>query len=800
MLCRSIHENIYGCDQELSSDWKFCPVCGCPTGHIQIPGDQLTVDLRHNTQETKTLRLRNSGFTPVKAEIGLEPAVDQLRFVADQENRVTIMPGQLFDVKLQIPPIAAQEKSLGYLTLVCWDKYVDECGEPTSRRLRIKIVGEVESPGEVTVVEEVAIFRTDLTERDITLLNTGRAPVEVPDVNVPQGYEVTPASGVIPGAQAGIPGKLTFKVKRRWNVTDVPEDSKLVFRTGNKQEYAVMLSCPPPPNNCRLPRAIVAIDFGTASTSVAFRKRSEKNVSEKNVSEQGILDDVSFLSPFGTDTRRFPTRIHVGRDRTITCGFAATEAYKEDLTAGYLFREIKSLLRNTKDVHVYPELLADNAQEFIKGAFGENWRESLVTAYLKWLHDDLIQPEIRDRLKANNPYVLYVFSLPALDYGIDGGQFYTRQQEAMERCIRDAGFPMENVHFAFEPVCAALALLHPKDSSWPKLNTPDYPVLPDTSMVVFDSGGGTTDVVLTRVEVDNENNLSLVVEGCLGVDNDLQTFGGEWLTAMLQENLKNPNTQIPGSLYDGDLNLECALELDPSEEYPNDLRLHDMVEQLKFKLADARESITVNHGETTLRSRLLDHIATPFLRSHAEMLLDRVFKSRNPEVRQAINYYMSVGGNSSVPAVRSWAEGFMIDRNPATGRRHLQVPEDYRQLAVAYGGVWVPDAHVRHAVPYEVRILCDGNTLYKIPKFSSQDIYSSLLNELQKVRPFGKLILRLETTINGSDYRIGMAVWHNRLNQTVSPNVIADVQNGVLTVYVKSEDQAENDQELRYVL
>ena len=209
---------------------------------------------------------------------------------------------------------------------------------------------------------------------------------------------------------------------------------------------------------------------------------------------------VRFLKPLSEDNFRFPTRLWVENDNTFRFSSAATERYQQDANAGLLFREIKTLLREVNPNFIFTQYnepdkartFRENAVRQMKGRFGDNWPEVIVTKYLRWLLDETILPEIEARYDTRQVTIQYVFSIPVLDFATPGQEVFREQKQRMLDCIQAAGYPTNHVDIQFEPVCVALGLLYSTDESQsPRLGGKDYPIKENDYIAVFDSGGGT---------------------------------------------------------------------------------------------------------------------------------------------------------------------------------------------------------------------------------------------------------------------------------------------------------------------
>jgi hypothetical protein len=553
----------------------------------------------------------------------------------------------------------------------------------------------------------------------------------------------------------------------------------MLLRMADGQTFRTLLYCPPVESSAPLPLAVVGIDLGTAFTSVTFRE----------CRHNPLLDDpVVFLRPPGEEKERFPTRIWVGAQGDLVFGSRATEVHREDETAGFLFREIKTLLRGRSRAPEFIDLgwRHNEAIALAQRLFGDAWPQALATRYLRWLYEKTIVPELERRFGTANVNVRYVFSLPVLDYAIEGtegraasSRLHQIQRAQMSECIRQAGFPEEQTEFQFEPVCAALGLLYPPidEPDWPRLGGRRCPIETGHSVAVFDSGGGTTDVVLMRADVEEQSGrVSLEVQSCLGVGTQGETFGGELVTTDLLRALQDPTLvrMPPGARwFEGEMNVEVVLGEDSR-------RLErDLAEDLKMELAPITcERVLRNREQTIIYPIVLERLMVSYLASLAEELLERVFTEVD---RAETRYYLSVGGNTYIAPMQRWIQKFMQDEEEGVAsRRRLDIPERYRKLAVAWGAVWVPDARIRNAVPYDLEVASGSDVLLTFRRNTAQEAFYHLSRF--QMGPRERREFALHAVVDGGRHRVERRAIVNPLDETALLDVWVGVQNGVVSL------------------
>lgn len=810
MLCYQLHQQESGCNQEISESgtgaglWKYCPKCGRPTGHIVVDKSEGQLDVPMDKAAACEITLRNVGLTPVNVDLELEAASTGIAFSTRQRRSdLPVIPRMPQQVELVLPPLTQSTTQIGALLIYAKDAALAEGEDPwqprRTRALRLALSAEVDTPAEVSAMEQIALFREGIRERNITLVNSGRTRAEILGMVVPNGYDAR-----IEGEKTFLNGQeqVRCRVMRRPGIQPAPESLLMIRTDGDKQPISIELRCEGANSIRALHAAIIGVDFGTTFSSIAFR------ACRYAVAKP---DEVEFLLPEGESRKRLPTRVWIGFHGEMEFGERATRRHEQDPSQGFLFREIKTLLRSPEAAEIDPAERRTDGLRLVQKLFGETWGETLVTEYLRWFYQGRILPELQSRFGTTDIDVGYVFSLPVLDYNIEGQPQYELQHAAMTRCIKRAGFPysedpaQNQVDFEFEPVCAALGLLHPpagvvtdttgkhaNEDAWPVLGSAGYPIREGDTVAVVDSGGGTTDVVRATVHEiveDTGVRLELSIERCLGVSHEGETFGGELVSRQLLDVLnkgERPDQQtVPDEVkaliqeiyrtndwYEGATDFEGLVASGTEER----LIRREVAEQVKFILASDRE-LPVSRpdgGTTYIKPLLLSRLITPNLRSLSDALDRRVF---NSEERRQTTYYLLVGGNTRLPFLRKWAQAVMNDRY---GERLLALPEEYRQLAVAYGAAWVPDARVRNAVPYDLTVFAGPQKLLTLPRNQSQEIQPR--SRQFALPPLARMLVRLEARLGTNDYCVGQRQIVNHSGNTSLVEIWSTLQHGKLRI------------------
>jgi hypothetical protein len=231
---------------------------------------------------------------------------------------------------------------------------------------------------------------------------------------------------------------------------------------------------------------VVAIDFGTRNTGVRVRWRRTLVPSKP----AGTVDAVGDRG----SAARFPTQMVLNvNERGMRWGkdaadyIAASRMTSEEIAVGNL----KSALRAGVDrftphnpAWTNSELLARYFERLF-GRLDEYFRTA-----------DPAAPLTREGMQVN-----YVVCRPVLDAN-EGDEIGRRYESALRSALARSGVDEKDLRFVHEPVAAAIGIARRRDEAL--LSLPE-----GAAIAVVDSGGGTTDVALARVRLQ---------EGRVGLD------------------------------------------------------------------------------------------------------------------------------------------------------------------------------------------------------------------------------------------------------------------------------------------
>lgn len=724
--CSEIVEN--GCSQSVAKDWNYCIKCGALLTKLEIVDGQLTA----NPSAQLDLELVKSGQSnlPVQLEAQIvDSEGSNFRLVNTYPASIT---RERTGIRVQYdPPQSSNEISftLRYRATGAprqngsrWA--TSEFGQWKTKVFRLSPIIQ----GALEIVPQALVFWGNQNRRKIELRNGG-SPITLGQAQLPSGYRLTdqnrePVSVAGHIVAKGAPA--TFFLERT-NLT--APGGKVVFRDDQLTDVGPPLEILSIPDQgiVERPKFVFGIDFGTSNTSVVAR-----HVKTGTVTMLEYPDSESAKFFYEPDLCRFPTAILInGNDPSdLRYGFDAVANFLP--TRGdVLVTELKSLLRHETEPYtsLNPELTVDG----------------ILTWYFKKLKQDFVDPFRKAVLGDVESTDLYVFSLPVLDYGTDQPLQYEMQKSRTLAAARAAGFGDGlNVRTVHEPVAAALKML--KD-----INSGDESIRckAGDQMVVFDSGGGTTDVAifelafeegkyvmdkiaqvgLHRVTVNDQ-----VIERHFGgavITQDLGYIVCEYYMSKKGLTIRNYLNEIEKADYEsfdevyGWSQEGYLYQRTPSfEEYwvaetrqrrelawfKRFVSLYYRVEETKRRLGHGEEGPLpldprINQLMTAegFEEEDLPEVSHEDLQAVLENHLPILFESIRADIRQRVasgpvKVLFIMGGNSNLPQVRS---GIRPALNPEV---MPDISEDVRKHAVALGTVesYEPNAAV---APYRLRLV-----------------------------------------------------------------------------------------------
>ena len=724
MKCHDIHDNA--CLTELASDWKFCPTCGRKPASVTIETPSLLFPFR------QPLALRHRGFESVtfaaKVDAATAPEAAPLRITgAPISIRAGQMAGLRFEWTSQIPPPDQPPLRVPLRILTDdgppRDPWSDDAIQTRRREWQVLLNIAAATKARLQLLQDVAIFHPACNQRTVQIANTGDEILQLNPIEPPYGYAIESDDKGPRGADAWT---IAPRSMRQWKLralgaAPVGESTLTVWSRDLKQKAALRLLHQNREKIEATTTRVVGVDFGTSGTSVWMRSGKDAREAAFALKDPAARRD--------EDPLRFPTEIFirmkggVEEKHGFTIGYEARQASEAQGGRGLFVRELKSLLRGDEEPFV--------------AEFGPQYTiDNLLRRYLQTLKEKIIDPA----LGAPGATIAWNFSVPVLD-GHRGGArvLFERQKSRLEKAVRAANFVTTGctLEFFTEPYCAAVYLLlqhgqyrfpagqSPKDGDW---------------ACVFDSGGGTTDVVLGRL-YHQHGRLQFEEVSTLGgyrsddKAQEVNTFGGQALTRRTALYLTVRHDYL--KLFDGGNSLsaqvvsamqsaaieggEKAVASDENWQGSAPLWFRE-IESYKKQIArlpapNSEGQIDIANRQTggqkvKIRRAQFDKQVVDIRLEPLQKEMDRSVFAIDKDTERGdlplpsqVRWVFGVGGNCRVRRIGDdWLHGYFTAgvQNLESLNSQGEMDDSDRMLAVSGGTVWAAQARRANAAPYRI--------------------------------------------------------------------------------------------------
>ncbi|HEY0866144.1 MAG TPA: hypothetical protein VGE01_02125 [Fimbriimonas sp.] len=741
------------CQPPYPAGWSFCGYCGRSLGRLK----DIATPKRHHGDGQATMAITLEGLSdhPVETEVEVLDALNaEVRL---DQNRLTIRRIGGMELFWRLGEGATTGRCS--LRVRSKDGYRSDPFAAESWRHQDIEIDFLSTKPEGTIEPQTLAFAPGRQGRKAKVLNTGIAPVSIGSLEASPSYRVVPSAPL----PVVLDRNQAFEFELR-PVDPLAPEPGYVLVNGEGFESSAEIVCHTNAPSRIQPDSIVGIDFGTGNTSVVVRK-------------QGATMG-SFLEFEGQ--KRFLTAIYCpsNDESTWVMGPKAVDSYKAG--TGVLFLELKLKLQQP-DADLDPKLSGVTPRK-------------LLTWYFRQILDRLV----RQFFQQNDPQALrngnleFVLSIPVLDNG--------PAQEAQRRltleCAAAAGLErLGRLSSEIEPACAAAYLIFERKR---------HELTPGQTMLVFDSGAGTTDLVfgrlasnLGRIELRDRKVGAAVLEGN-------RQFGGSRITMALGRRFNRT---------DGLYFFERArqrdnpdeVEFEPANRHEDDPSFRPWRDRLPttFERIDQAKRAALTSPENPGAAIVFPRGTTPFEANEVRVVPDDV----NDIVDTAMNQLGStvrslpgedetdlvfaLGGNSLVPRIRSRLGALQ------PGARLVELTDEERNLAVPAGTVWATHTVTGYR-PYGIRAALDidGHTqqqLFEEPAGSWAPRPSERKVELA---PGSKLRLDIDAEIDGRWQPLIRRTFRNEGG--VSQSVVLKVEVVDLQVAASATDRGSPIRELQW--
>lgn len=710
MVCDAIRGN--GCAQELKPNWKYCPRCGSLTARLTIERVQ-TLSVVPGQPGVRQIPIAHYGGRGVPTDASLREndghfEIERFESVVAHDTALTLKIGAI--------EAGVQAKCVVRIKVSDEERDVAHLWEPSVvRTVDVEVKARAAQTAQLLAVPATAILHPSLKERPVRILNLGGMPLHIDRVRATEGFDLKGSQlgdfVLMPGAESAFSVLLG---------KDAPPEGKVDFigPDGTTLASLKILRLPSPPPAVK-PRFIVGIDFGTSNTSVVVRDTED-------LASDTMVETVQFLGK----EERFPTVIYCRSESPRDWFYGADAKLEYDRTPnqGEIVWELKTLLRT--DEEPCP---------------GIALKETLLKWYFRELLDGLILPYIAKASGGIRSRVQFVFSLPVLDRGSQHQLQASRTRAAWEA----AGFPRHGaIQEEMEPVCAALYLLNEQRSGSLDVDLDD-----GDRILVFDSGGGTTDIALGTVRL-RQGKLSLEDPQEVGshhtASGETRQFGGTTVTHDLGTLVMDPSDPYRYKLLLSEFNervgrgsddlgqtqesnvafdvideddrkivqpepTEVPAPRHPPRWYRRFAFIYDRVENAKRELTAATDP-KASHLWYELTDQATGNVETffatkPLLDGAIDHRMKPVLESMLGQLREGAEgrperprFVFAVGGNCCVPRITDHHLAGKFDKDQL-----IDLPPAERFRAVPAGTVYAVEPEVR-TLPYSIEIVYQDKT------------------------------------------------------------------------------------------
>ena len=766
MHCHQIHAD--GCSTPLQAHYAFCPGCGRLTSALSTPPAPTISFAAGSTAAYVSLQVRGlcnlivkarfESAAPLRLDVnGAASETRSMRLPASGDATPKTISLPLIWIAAAPPPVAPPLQIPLYLTSLDGPPR-DGFNLESVNRARVwepfYLLVSSPRPAQLEIETAVLVLDGRARQRALTLANSGESALQLRPPLWPAGFEIEAGAGN---------WTLAAGARRSWNVRALPnapvgETLVPICDARGNIVGEIRLLVPAPQALATRTRYVAGVDFGTSGTSVWKRDGRDDRLPATAIQDAHAVAGRD-------DARRFPSVLYVsfrgGFETGFYIGYQAVQKQKEDAHAGLWVREMKTLLREADEPYV--------------ATFGPNYRvDILLRRYLEKLRTQIINPELQGGDAAS---VAWNFSLPVLDSHRGGSrQLFELQKGRLESAIRAAGYVGvgDTLEFFTEPYCAAIyLLLQHGNYRYPQFDPPrdgDY-------ACIFDSGGGTTDVVLGQLHLEDGrlrfeeiSTLGGYLSSENGGEPSVATFGGEALTRTtaiylsiwendagktydylryevaelaragqlrgksgeeVYKNLSEVAARAPGQetiLVTPRVPIGDAIRDNPWSRHPD---LWDKTEGYKRQLAGlgapgARADLALPaltsdgepHRVTIARDEFDKVVVDRRLGAIGDEMKARVFgqnADQNVPAPIEVKWVFGVGGNCRVRRVQDWLQEFFPGGvQELTLHNASGIDESDRMLAVAGGAVWASRAAQDNVLPYDLRVADErGQTIFE---------------------------------------------------------------------------------------
>ena len=751
------------CNADIESGWKFCPVCGLPTGQViwflsssknGEPAERLTL----TPGGTFFLIAKLTSGSPITAKVDLTSSRGVNFIGKHSERTVDLNRPAIFEFNC---PIDGQSLA-GNIKLLLkngirnrqewWLKEtwsIPEIFKISNRIIIRENRWEIGNP--------VVLFLPDILEQSCFLWNNSEAerdliadspdnfkvshftiPIERTNVQV-NSDELAPLSIRV------IQGQISANNLYEWNIPDNPETIKLLKMPRVEEDNSVDL--------------VIAIDYGTRNCGIRARWRKDFPKYNKTKDQIDIIG-----------TERFPSSMVLHkREQVFYWGEEAATKIEQHLRADknlIAVENLKTDLRNNINQYITNKPLWTNKE--LIGRFFEKIFRRLIDNYLSDLSN-------ANEITRESFKIEYIITRPVLDEN-EGGEI----KENYVSNIRDAlvekvGLKADDIKFVIESEAAARWIAYNFKEEMQRIGH-------GSLIAVIDAGGGTTDITLARINI-HDGNVKLDLCGSDRLSADLSEYGitdneigGNTIDQLLAYKLRDSASELIE--FSRNVNFNNLWDFINAEEFKNINHQFATARTLKekfymenlIKLSKFFEEDRFRDNTTLSYDKYYENLLTPLMKDPLDSMSDRI--NTGHEYFHTIEKVFFVGGSNIDKFVRNCYfdqniipsdTEYIIDTENEIHERLNSVVngaslsgERFYNLSQISLTLQLPNEH-------ELKIIGQGDTLPEITKIHHPGV-GNILEPEEKCT----ISLYAESTLFTGKHEIARAWHHNRSENSIN--------------------------------
>jgi molecular chaperone DnaK (HSP70) len=512
------------------------------------------------------------------------------------------------------------------------------------RKQQVPIGLQFKAPAKLEIVQKAILFSRSNERKWIHIKNSGHSDLTLQKVYLPSGFELwsAGANSHIVDVQKLIgttieQGKsMNYFVRASGALAARDTSIEVDAGSAGKEEIEVLVDVRKRSDSGALSNYVVAVDFGTSKTAVAYLDVSNNEVSLIDLESSGHMPSCMLIYR----SSRSGSAPQFGEEEELY-GTEAINRYGYGLpdTVGTFIRSMKSKLCQDQP---FPILQSYTLTP-----------QEIVIRYLR---------EVRRRIRTKVPTNggrRFVFSLPVLDIEemesdtVLENSAYERQQMLTLAAADKAGFKGDT-ETLLEPQCAALYIAHYRDTQrW------GVQLQAGELFAVYDFGAGTLDITFAQYQLGDDSTPEIkpvanIGRYSLSSSKPAISIGGDLIDRVVATRIIDQfGLQVKGKAIDDYEIIERAEEVSSVGKTARWPVFLDEVRRVKEQFSDLSiDAVEVKGPWDTIRLERtdFDHWVSPLINASIRAMLKKLDAIADT-VDDELKYIFLIGGSSLMPIV-----------------------------------------------------------------------------------------------------------------------------------------------------